>query len=237
MDPEKIRLHFRAQSAAFQFARDLSRKKRGILFWNAPRVQVEFYASRYLYRGKTSPSGVQILIHEAFIGAPDEILEDVVFLAMEGRDKKRLEAVRQYTRKPEFRKTFALLDVHTRKIRGPQGKFIHLHEVFQRINRQYFENQLDEPRLDWSSRKSRRRFGFYLEDTDTIVINPVLDSLEIPGYVIDFVMYHELLHKKMGIIHKNGRRRSHTALFRAAEKDFRDYEKAQNMLRQISQSM
>ena len=41
-----------------------------------------------------------------------------------------------------------------------------------------------------------------------------LDARDVPSYVVDFVVYHELLHKKHGAKWQNGRQAVHTSSFR-----------------------
>ncbi len=48
----------------------------------------------------------------------------------------------------------------------------------------------------------------------------------VPAYAVDFVMYHELLHKQLGVKVVNGRRYAHTPAFREAELAFKRYDDA-----------
>ena len=50
-----------------------------------------------------------------------------------------------------------------------------------------------------------------------------LDDPRVPSSLVDFVMYHELLHKKHGAVLVNGRRLVHSPQFRAEERRFPDY--------------
>ena len=76
----------------------------------------------------------------------------------------------------------------------------------------------------WSVRK--RMLGSFCRNTNTIRINPVLDKKTIPQYIINFVIYHEMLHSVIPVEKKNGRRLIHTAEFRRREQLFKDYKKA-----------
>jgi hypothetical protein len=62
------------------------------------------------------------------------------------------------------------------------------------------------------------------------MISMSLDSADVPAYVVEFIVYHELLHKTMGTRLVNGRRHSHTSAFRKAERAFRQYAEAQTFL-------
>jgi hypothetical protein len=58
----------------------------------------------------------------------------------------------------------------------------------------------------------------------------MLDSPEIPEELLDFIMYHELLHKIHGIKTEKNRRRIHTREFKKDEKKFRNYEKMKDLM-------
>ncbi len=90
-----------------------------------------------------------------------------------------------------------------------------LEASFLRINERFFSGLLDKPNLEWSN--SMHRLGSYDFGTDTMKVSTILkDDLEI----VDYVVYHELLHKKLKFDAKYGRTRSHTSLFRKNEKLF-----------------
>jgi hypothetical protein len=66
------------------------------------------------------------------------------------------------------------------------------------------------------------------------MISIALDRRDVPPYVIDQVMHHELLHKKLGTNYINGRTISHTPEFRAEEQRFKHYQEAQAFLAKLS---
>lgn len=92
-----------------------------------------------------------------------------------------------------------------------------LEDSFNRVNERYFYGILEQPNLCWGC-NSIRKLGSYEYQTDTITISRIFEG-EDPE-LLDYVMYHELLHKKHKFRHKNGRNYHHTRLFRQAEKQF-----------------
>jgi len=56
------------------------------------------------------------------------------------------------------------------------------------------------------------------------MLSITLDAPDVPEVVVDFVMYHELLHKLLGVTVTNGRCNVHTPEFRAAERRFLQYD-------------
>ena len=90
-----------------------------------------------------------------------------------------------------------------------------LEESFNRVNEKYFFGLIEKPNLMWHN--SVRRLGSYEYGTDTISISKILNNDED---LLDYVMYHEVLHKKNKFHNKNGRIRHHTREFRQKEKEF-----------------
>ncbi|MFN2286346.1 MAG: topoisomerase II, partial [Anaerolineae bacterium] len=88
--------------------------------------------------------------------------------------------------------------------------------------------------LTWNKTLTHRKFGHYQTTTNTVMLSLSLDDAAVPPYVVDFVMYHELLHKHLGIKFVNGRRYAHTAEFRDAERRFAQYAQAETFLAQLA---
>ncbi|MEM4336682.1 MAG: hypothetical protein QXG86_01635 [Candidatus Woesearchaeota archaeon] len=94
-----------------------------------------------------------------------------------------------------------------------------LYKSFNRINEKYFLGLIEMPNLVFG-KSSLRTLGHYDYKTDTITISRILNKRED---LIDFVMYHEILHKKHKF--KPGlNNRYHTLTFREEEKKFENYE-------------
>jgi len=85
---------------------------------------------------------------------------------------------------------------------------------------------------------SMRRLGSYEYGTDIISMSKVLDHDED---LIDYVMYHEMLHKKHKFHNKNGRSHHHTREFKEMERKFENSEemerKIKNLVRHKSRKM
>ena len=95
-----------------------------------------------------------------------------------------------------------------------------LEESFDRVNEKYFYDFIEKPNLKFG-KDSFSKLGSYEYGSDTIVISNIFkDSPEL----LDYVMYHELLHKKHKFHNKNGRSYHHTSEFKQKEKEFEDPE-------------
>jgi hypothetical protein len=76
------------------------------------------------------------------------------------------------------------------------------------------------------------RFGVYLPGTQLIRIHPALDQAFVPGYFVEFIVYHELLHHVIPPVRLNGRYQIHSPRFRQHERDFPAYAEAMAWSRQ-----
>ena len=95
-----------------------------------------------------------------------------------------------------------------------------LDESFARVNAAYFQGELARPRLIWSSTFTFRKFGHYDALHDTVMINASVDKPEVPSLVVDYLMYHELLHKKLGTAWNGSRRSVHSPEYKQLEQQF-----------------
>ncbi len=95
-----------------------------------------------------------------------------------------------------------------------------LEESFDRVNSKYFSGMMDRPSLRWGSH-SFSKLGSYEYGSNTITISLVLRDEPL---LLDYVMYHEMLHKKHKFHTTRGRSYHHTKLFREKERAFEDPE-------------
>jgi predicted SprT family Zn-dependent metalloprotease len=91
---------------------------------------------------------------------------------------------------------------------------------FNKINEKYFSGLVEKPNLAWGS-ESRSTLGAYNYNSDTITISSIFKNA--PEIFVDFVMYHEMLHKKIKFSKSGGRNYHHTNEFRKSERDFENH--------------
>jgi predicted metal-dependent hydrolase len=113
-----------------------------------------------------------------------------------------------------------------KQLHGAVGRNYDLKGIFAHLNHKYFGNALAQPTLSWSARRTKRILGHHDAIHDTIVISRSLDRAVVPRYVVEYVMYHEMLHIKHKPRVVNGRRMFHTSAFRVEEKQFAHYQEA-----------
>jgi len=111
-------------------------------------------------------------------------------------------------------------------ITSARGDVYDLDEIFDALNKTYFRNSLPKPVLSWSARRTYRILGHHDAAHETVIISKSLDDRKVPRYVVEYVVFHEMLHIFHPTIHHNGRRFSHTPAFRSNERKFRYFEEA-----------
>ena len=110
--------------------------------------------------------------------------------------------------------------------RGPRGQHFNLQVLFDDLNQNFFNNEIEMEQVSWSCGASRRRLGHFDPAFNAIVISRALDREDVPECVVSFVLYHEMLHAFLGETVRNGKRFKHHPHFKAAERDFPAYAQA-----------
>ncbi len=122
-----------------------------------------------------------------------------------------------------------------RKHIDPIGTHRSLLESFMRVVLDLDIRLPSAPVLSWTKTESRRRFGHHDSDHNAIVISQVLDDEHVPEFVLDYVVYHELLHivmpPRMG---SGGKRIIHPKEFKAAERRFPQWREAEAWLTELA---
>ncbi len=113
-----------------------------------------------------------------------------------------------------------------------KGAVYDLGEIFDTLNRDYFRGDMQKPVLTWSARKTYRILGHHDATHKTIVISKSLDSINVPKYVVESVVFHEMLHIHHPTVHHNGRRYNHTPAFRRDEEKFVYFNEAEKWIEQ-----
>jgi len=120
-----------------------------------------------------------------------------------------------------------------RQILG-EGSYHNLNEIFDALNNTWFEGKLQSNGLYWTPRDSKRRTGYYKTQSREIFISRNFDSPDVPAFVVEFVMYHEMLHMEQGddLLHKG--KRAHDSEFRRREQLHPKYSQADKFLQKFA---
>jgi len=207
-----------------------------------PRIQVEFFPFAGLnHTVRLHDNRLAVRLSDIFVDAPAEVYQALAFILFAKLYRKTIDEFyyRSY-------RTFILADniqerarlarnARSRRVRtaDPHGRHFDLEGLFQRLNHEYFGGMLTQPRLSWSAKKSRYVLGRYDATHNVIFISRIFDAQDIPAYIIEYVLFHEMLHLKHRSRIRASRMMVHTPEFKAEEKTFREYEKAKIWLRLI----
>jgi hypothetical protein len=171
--------------------------------------------------------------------APSPVLEAIITILacklLHRRSPKKSSQIYEH-----FRKEPQISDaVNERRLRkgrknfsGHAGAHHSLYELYLEVNRDYFNNQIEIRQIGWGQRRSRARLGHYDPVHHTIMLSPILDSPEVPGFVLRFIVYHEMLHAIFEGVPCHDKHRHHPPEFRRTEKAHPDFMKAKKFLRE-----
>ena len=170
-------------------------------------------------------------------GAPSSVLEAIAFILIAKLYRKPIPKryqlrYRQFLNRGSVRRQVAAL----RRVRGrkwlgtPQGKHFNLEEIFEELNQRYFSGLLGRPRLSWSRTAARASLGHFDAAHNAILISRIFDRPDVPKFLVESIVYHEMLHVKHPVIHRPGRRCVHSSLFREEERRFPQFAEAKRLL-------
>jgi hypothetical protein len=112
-----------------------------------------------------------------------------------------------------------------------EGKWHLLPEICREVNSRFFNDQIEIQKIGWGVRRSWGRLGHYDPSHNTITLSPVLDSPNVPRYVVDFIVYHEMLHAVFEGAANYGFRRHHPPAFCRTERAHPDYEAVKKFIK------
>lgn len=207
-----------------------------------PTVAIEYFPFAGLnHTARFRENHLYVRISDLFVDAPQHVIHALALILLAKLYRKKLHddvhrTYRGFILGADIQER-ARIARHSRGRaqpgHGPRGRHMDLEESFDRLNREYFEGGLSKPRITWSVQKARRTLGRYDATRHCIYISRIFDTPDIPAYVADYVMYHEMLHVKHQSRIHDCRILVHTPEFRAEEKRFREYQKARFWLKKI----
>lgn len=205
-----------------------------------PVIQVDYYPFAGLnHTIRIRKQRVYVRISDILIGAPPDVCRALAFILVARLFRERVPAehynlYRSYSYRSEVvRATDLARRDRGRKIISRSGGIYDLNLIFNRLNRRYFGSSLPKPDLGWSERRTKRVLGHHDDVHDSIVISRSLDDADIPEYLVEFVLFHEMLHLKHPARMVNGRLVFHSVEFRNDERRFARYQEALEALESI----
>ncbi len=207
-----------------------------------PEINVTFYGFAGLnHTIRIRRQKIYVRISDLLLTAPPPVwraLAGILVARLFGHRPaaEDLRIYRQYTCQPEVVRASDLARRQRgRKMLAPEGPrgVYDLDRIFARLNRRYFQNSLPKPQLSWSVRRTMRVLGHHDDVHETIVISRALNDVEVPEYLVEYVLYHEMLHLKHPARMVDGRRIYHSPAFRRDERRFDRYAEALAALEEI----
>jgi hypothetical protein len=185
-------------------------------------------------RGPT-PTGYRVRLHRMFLQAPDGVWHALVAY-LRNADATASRTIRAYIRQPHPVLAGFQPAPQRPRLLQPQGRNFDLEAIYDDLNQHYFINRV-QAHITWSRRPPQRkrrsiRFGSYQERERLIRIHCLLDQAFVPRYVVENVVFHEMLHQLIPRQYMNGRWSIHPPEFRCQERRFLYYQQAEQWQRQ-----
>jgi len=184
---------------------------------------------------------IDVRISDILEGAPAPVTEALAYILLGKLLRKPVarsysHRYKLYLNRKEVRRQMHLV----RQLRGrkmlsePKGRFFDLEEIFERLNRQYFDGLMGRPALGWSLRRSRTMLGHFDPSHNAIILSKIFDEAGVPAVAVEYVMFHEMLHLRHPVEHRGARRCVHTPEFKQAEKKYPRLKEAKEALKKLS---
>ena len=206
-----------------------------------PELKIEFFAFANVNNTIRLRSGrLLVRLSDLLEGAPDSVLRAIahILLAKMYRqpiDRGQAARYRKYVASHDIvRKTHLVRQMRGRKrLRPARGHIYDLDAIFEELNVRFFYGLLARPRMSWSQTKTRRILGHYDPAHNAIIISRVFDHHAVPAYVLEYIVYHEMLHLKHPVRLRGSRRCVHSPEFQAEEKLFPRVAEANAFLKRL----
>jgi len=203
-----------------------------------PYFQVDFYPYRSLVLTiRRRDDAVIVRFSDLLRRAPLEVLEGAAALLLSRVyrrhiDRALVQPYLSYARSGRTCKRISRMRRNRVRLAhvSPQGRHHDLRALFDRLNQKYFSGELNRPHIAWSTRTWRRQFGCYDPGPNQIILNRRMDRPGVPQFVVEYVLFHEMLHVKHPTRRSGCSLVSHSPEFRAEEKRFEHFGIARKVL-------
>jgi SprT-like family protein len=189
---------------------------------------------------RLEPGRLHVRITDVLEGAPAPILEALAYILLSKLYRRQVpriyaERYRRYLNRKDMRRSLQLIrQSRGRKfVSGGKGEHYDLEEIFEQLNLRHFHGLMARPLLGWSRRASRTMLGHYDPSHNAIILSKLLDNPQSPRLVVEYILFHEMLHLRFPVEHKGARRCVHTPEFKQAERQFPNWKEAKQLLKQL----
>lgn len=182
---------------------------------------------------KWEPDCTKVSLHRMFLEAPNNIMQALTCY-LRGEHKILSPSIKAYIednlQKLDYSHELDLSKLQTK------GHYYDLLAIYNKINREYFNNEL-KLHITWFGKQNKRNrsritFGLYYDPLKLIKINRMLDTPNFPEYFVEYVIYHEMLHYVCPTyVDEKGQKHIHSKAFKARERKFKHFDMAQQWMR------
>ncbi|WP_375755967.1 hypothetical protein [Corallococcus exercitus] len=189
-DPARSRLPSRED--ALPRAADLARRVSALLGLPVHLRLTDNRATLVSYR--RLPDGVRLRLHHLFLDAPDPVVRALaLYVAGDTAAREVLEAFSHAHQGRVRRERKPGAPLRTR------GRCFDLKAVHARLDAAYFDGRVQGVEVGWARRPPRRtrrtiHLGGYDARLREVRVHPALDRPTVPAFVVDFIVFHALLH-------------------------------------------
>lgn len=181
----------------------------------------------------------RVSIHRMFLEAPCNVMDDLARY-IRGDAKQLSPSIRAYIEEGLQRIDYSHTLDKTRLC--SEGVVYDVKALYDALNTEYFcgELQLNITWFGASRQRSRRRltFGLFDEPLKLIKIHRILDHKDIPQSVVEYVVYHEMVHHVCPpFVDEQGVNRVHHPAFKTRERQYRHYHEAQRWIKEHREAM
>lgn len=180
------------------------------------------------------PHCTKVSLHRMFLDAPQNIMQELACYVRK-QQKDISPNVRAFIE--DRLKSFDYSHELDLKKLHSKGNVYDLQKIYCNLNSEYFQKGLNLF-ITWfgkpiSKNRSRVTFGLYHDPLKLIKINRLLDSPSFPDYIIEYVVFHEMLHHVCPSYYdQNGVHRVHSKEFKDLEATFKHFSLAQKWIKE-----
>ena len=190
-----------------------------------PRLSVRLESMSAYYRVSYRRGEALSRVHLGFVAAPPAVVAVLADELLRRADGRSRESWQPYTETEAFLDVAAELDALGGAARHrPAGR---AHDLAELLAGLAPEDRGDAtsgaPTLAWSRVPSRRQLGRYVRIIDHIEVSAALDDPRVPREIVTYILFHELLHRRIPPRWQNGRLLVHPPELRATERAYPGY--------------
>lgn len=179
---------------------------------------------------KWEPDCTKVSLHRIFLNAPENVMQSLACY-IDKRQKSVAPPVKAFI--SEKIKGMDYSRTIPRNRLEHQGEVYNLLDIYNKLNREYFDDRLNLNITWFGSRTNRNKnqitFGLYCDTMKLIKISRLLDTQKFPDYIITFIIYHEMLHHAFPpYVNAKGLNSVHHSEFKSRETEFKEFRRAKS---------